>query len=464
MLNWKIRRTALLAGLSLAVLAGATSSQASSVRWGATAPPYERAIHEPVQKPRKERAVNRKPAERETGRTVPRRIETTGSGSTRYFTFPAYQPPQKPSRKHDRKPATDRKAKSPEKAEHAGPVVPDGPLHVVVSIASQTAALYANGRFVASTKVSTGTKSHPTPLGVFTVIQKNRHHISNLYGAPMPYMQRLTWSGTALHAGPLPGYPASHGCVRLTEEFAQLLWKTTRLGARVIVTRDEVKPQDVAHAQLAMTVRSPAPVAEATETIESAQATDAGAPVRTADAAAGTTGSTANLAIPAPAPIISGADLQTKPAAKNARPAPISMFISRKDKKLYVRQAMKPLFSMPLNIGEPDQPVGTHVYTAMEMKDGAMRWTAITVPSGFPREAVRIIRSGKGKSAKTVTVTPPAEAPAPEAAAALDRINLPQEALDRIAGLVIPGSSLIVSDNGLSSETGSYTDFIVLTR
>jgi lipoprotein-anchoring transpeptidase ErfK/SrfK len=65
-------------------------------------------------------------------------------------------------------------------------------------------------------------------MGVFTVIQKDRHHISNLYDASMPYMQRITWSGSALHQGPLPGYPASHGCVRLTESFAQLLWKTTR--------------------------------------------------------------------------------------------------------------------------------------------------------------------------------------------------------------------------------------------
>ena len=129
------------------------------------------------------------------------------------------------------------------------------------------------------TKVSTGTKSHPTPLGVFAVIQKNRHHVSNLYGAPMPYMQRLTWSGTALHTGALPGYPASHGCIRLPNEFAQLLWKATKLGARVIVTRDEVKPVEIAHARLHAS--EPAPPA-------SAAAGRAGRnhrpPIRTADA------------------------------------------------------------------------------------------------------------------------------------------------------------------------------------
>ena len=87
-------------------------------------------------------------------------------------------------------------------------------------------------------------------MGVFTVIQKDRHHVSNLYDASMPYMQRITWSGSALHQGPLPGYPASHGCVRLTESFAQLLWKTTKMGARVIVTRPEVAPLEFEHARL----------------------------------------------------------------------------------------------------------------------------------------------------------------------------------------------------------------------
>src|SRR6185437_12155066 len=104
--------------------------------------------------------------------------------------------------------------------------------------------LYANGVPVASTPISSGTPGHPTPMGVFTVIQKDRYHVSNLYDAAMPYMQRITWSGSALHQGPLPGYPASHGCVRLTSEFAQLLWRTTKLGARVIVTRPNVAPAD----------------------------------------------------------------------------------------------------------------------------------------------------------------------------------------------------------------------------
>ena len=101
---------------------------------------------------------------------------------------------------------------------------------------------------------------------MFSIIQRNRHHRSNIYsGAPMPYMQRLTWSGIALHQGALPGYPASHGCIRLPEQFANFLWNTTKMNTRVIVSRDDVEPQDIVHAKLFQpkpvptTVESPLP-------------------------------------------------------------------------------------------------------------------------------------------------------------------------------------------------------------
>src|SRR6185312_447312 len=100
------------------------------------------------------------------------------------------------------------------------PVLPPGPLLIVVSISSQRATLYADGIPLAHSAVSTGMPGHPTPMGVFSVVQKDRHHVSNLYAAEMPFMQRITWSGSALHQGPLPGYPASHGCIRLTTDFA----------------------------------------------------------------------------------------------------------------------------------------------------------------------------------------------------------------------------------------------------
>ena len=117
-----------------------------------------------------------------------------------------------------------------EQARHA----PNGPLQIVVSIADQRIAVYDNGALIARASVSTGVPRHPTPLGVFSVIGKKRWHRSNLYSAaPMPYMQRLTWSGIALHAGVLPGYPASHGCIRLKRDFAIRLWQLTRRGTRI---------------------------------------------------------------------------------------------------------------------------------------------------------------------------------------------------------------------------------------
>src|SRR5262249_22079332 len=92
----------------------------------------------------------------------------------------------------------------------------NGPLQIIISIANQRISVYDNGSLIARSSVSTGVRSHPTPLGVFSIISKQRWHRSNIYsGAPMPYMQRITWSGIALHAGVVPGHPASHGCIRL---------------------------------------------------------------------------------------------------------------------------------------------------------------------------------------------------------------------------------------------------------
>jgi lipoprotein-anchoring transpeptidase ErfK/SrfK len=114
-----------------------------------------------------------------------------------------------------------------------------GPVEIVVSLEAQMAYVYRAGTLIAATTVSTGRAGHRTPTGSFTILQKNRRHFSNLYNnAPMPNMQRLTWDGIALHAGALPGYPASHGCIRLPMEFSRLLFDVTRLGTRVHVIQD----------------------------------------------------------------------------------------------------------------------------------------------------------------------------------------------------------------------------------
>jgi lipoprotein-anchoring transpeptidase ErfK/SrfK len=122
-----------------------------------------------------------------------------------------------------------------------------GPMMVLVNIKEQMAYVYRNGLRIGRTSVSTGKKGHETPTGVFTILQKNADHHSNLYNnAPMPFMQRLTWDGVALHAGNIPGYPASHGCVRLPYEFSKLLFDATTMGVTVVIANDTATPSMLA--------------------------------------------------------------------------------------------------------------------------------------------------------------------------------------------------------------------------
>jgi lipoprotein-anchoring transpeptidase ErfK/SrfK len=139
---------------------------------------------------------------------------------------------------------------------------PQGPLVIVVSIDRQKVTIYDSNGVFAESPVSTGMKGHSTPMGVFSVIQKHKYHHSNIYsGAPMPYMQRITWSGVAMHAGVLPGYPASHGCIRMPMAFAVKMWNWTKMGARVIVAPGEMTPQSFSHPLLASVRVAPQPAA-----------------------------------------------------------------------------------------------------------------------------------------------------------------------------------------------------------
>ena len=116
-------------------------------------------------------------------------------------------------------------------------IAPAGPIMVVINLATQRAYVYRNGVRIGATTVSSGKPGKKTPTGIFTILQKNKDHKSNLYNnAPMPYMQRLTWDGIALHAGNLPGYPASHGCIRMPLEFSKLLFGVSNMGMTVVVT------------------------------------------------------------------------------------------------------------------------------------------------------------------------------------------------------------------------------------
>src|SRR5262245_8073288 len=204
---------------------------------------------------------------------------------------------------------------------------PKGPLQIIISIADQRISLYENGALIARSSVSTGVESHPTPLGVFSVISKQRWHRSNIYSAaPMPYMQRITWSGIALHAGDLPGYPASHGCIRLTNDFAIRLWHLTKRGTRVIIARDDVRPLEISNPHL-FTSRPKV----ASDSSESQAATVTGDSITTAATYA---------------PLVSNAatqeltNLQVPGSARSGvtpqKVMPISVFVSRKLSKLFV--------------------------------------------------------------------------------------------------------------------------------
>jgi len=131
---------------------------------------------------------------------------------------------------------------------------PEGPLLIVASVTEQVAYVYRNGIRIARSSVSTGRPGHPTPTGVFTILEKEVHHTSSIYkGAEMPYMERVTWGGIALHAGDLPGYPDSHGCVRLPLEFSKLLFGVTMKGATVIIADTHSAPAETVHPGLFFT-------------------------------------------------------------------------------------------------------------------------------------------------------------------------------------------------------------------
>jgi hypothetical protein len=325
----------------------------------------------------------------------------------------------------------------------------------------------------------------------------------------------------------LPGYAASHGCIRLPTEFASRLWVATRLGVRVVIARNDPVPHALEHPKLFNPKQKPPdqvsgseptdglrPSLAANESPEGSVmwpirfaqsafvnndgANVAGASEASAPAEAGAhalhsieaapapaaapieleiTASTPEARAPAPAalepekPDPSNAEplkpgtVRTRAAEPVKKAGQVAVFISRKEQKIFVRQGFVPVFSMPVEIADPDQPLGTHVFTALEVMDGGtrMRWNAITMPPEQPRPVDG--RNSRMTGKKPEPVSSPAEAKAPAtAAAALERITMPQEAIDRISELLTPGSSLIVTDHGLGAETGRYTEFIVVTR
>ena len=309
------------------------------------------------------------------------------------------------------------------------------PIMAIVALRSQRITVYDADGWIMRAHVSSGQAGRETPAGIFSVIQKDAEHHSNLYDdAYMPHMQRLTWSGIALHGGPLPGHPASHGCIRLPYDFAAHLFDLTKLGMRVIVAPSDVAPISIAHpalfeprpdardaaatrvseAEEAAKNADQARLAALTASREVAQATMplrrmrnlrlieeqrlavAERSITSADsieakeaAEAAKANSTAKIAELDAQLAPAEAELQPKinalAAARKAavaaeearveaeeaahalaRPEPVSVFISRKTQRLYVRQAFEPIFDIPITIRDTDLPIGTHVFTALE--------------------------------------------------------------------------------------------------
>jgi lipoprotein-anchoring transpeptidase ErfK/SrfK len=347
-----------------------------------------------------------------------------------------------------------------------------GVLSINISLDQQQLTLYSDGQPIAHSRVSTGKAGHGTPTGVFNIIQKDRYHRSNIYdNAPMYFMQRITWSGVALHQGIVPNYPASHGCVRLPEAFARQLWGITNLGVRVTISRNPVAPVAFSHPKLFAPKREPieAPrdeiaieaentpaefVRTAYRTLEDFRIIDSKPMTTASDASAGGDPAFDAMAMAT----TKTAALTVGPDARPLKPGPVSVFISRKEGKLFVRKGFAPVFNVPVTFERPDRAVGTHVFTALAAtNDTGLRWTVMSL--------------GAGAAAKPKTTDKAAKLPVPatpvatlSAAEALEGVTIPQDAIERISALMTPGASLIISDQGLGPETGNGTDFIVLTR
>ncbi len=489
-------------------------------------------------------------------------------------------------------------AESEKRQKAQEPVPPAGPLFFVISTNKQHISVYGSNGLYARSPVSTGRPDHPTPHGIFSIIGKERYHHSNIYsGAPMPYMQRITWSGVAMHEGVLPGYAASHGCVRMPGEFARRLFGYTQGNERVVISHQDVVPASISHPRLfvpklteapgsgniasgsaqmlhnaiavtelsrgnegaeklevavkpdasdakpaggkkllnpfefakAMRARAAKEASDASAALSSARSAieakarevreavvavrkaeialanakgrfesadrqgknasageesnaaaaakeEAGAKVAEAEAALSSTrGVKAEKEQDAANSLkaYNDADYARRAAANaikswNRRLAPLSIFVSRKTQRLYIRQGFTKVFDVPVTIREPEKPLGTHLFMAMPEQQGApdaasvLHWLVITIPdasTGTGEEPARRRRRHSDDDD-----APRAALPAASASEALDRIEVPGEVREKVSEMLWAGSSLIVSDKAMSGETGEYTDFVILTR
>ena len=283
---------------------------------------------------------------------------------------------------------------------------PEGAVVVIVSIPEQRLHVYRNGVEIGASPCSTGKPGHRTPSGVFTILEKQRKHVSSLYkGAQMPNMQRLTWGGIALHAGNLPGYPASHGCIRLPMQFSSLLFEVTHVGTVVIVADERTQPETVVHPGLLLPSVAESEARALSQSVAS------------------------------------------KPKAGNWETTvsyPVSsLLVSRADGKVYVTHAGRLVGAYPARIEDRNKRIGTHVYTLLgPSNDGAsLMWLAFGIGKA-PHEAHVVSWQGD---------------------TALRRVNLQAAQARSISEAFHPGTTLMITDASAPPATrATAQDFAVI--
>jgi len=391
------------------------------------------------------------------------------------------------------------------------------PIMAIVSIKTQHVTLYDADGWILRAPVSTGTTGRETPAGVFAVVEKNREHRSNMYDdASMPHMQRITWNGIALHGGPLPGYAASHGCVRMPFGFAEKLFDKTRIGMRVIISPLDAAPVEISHPALfgpsteaiaAAPARAETAVREAAEAAKAADEAKKGAPAALREAAslAASLKKLAGLKARAEAELAfaeralaaaktdeartKAEELKQKAAAKaeeaatqleaartEAKAKPDAAAIKAATKAAEAKkvaaakaatEAKLALEPVSIYISRATQKLYVRRNTHKPAPDGGGEVfdSTIEVPVRI-RDAGRPIgthvytamaKSDSGLRWSAVTIDK-----ADDATSALDRISIPQEVLDRIAPTALPRSSIVISDEPLSKETNYRTEFVAV--
>lgn len=385
----------------------------------------------------------------------------------------------------------------------------EGPLQIIVSRDLQTLKVYDGDTVVASSNVSSGKQGHTTPTGIFSILEKKRMHHSNLYDdAPMPFMQRLTWSGIALHASShVPAYPASHGCVRMPDAFAKTLYRMTQRGGHVLITGGDTAPRRIDHPGLFRPVAAPADGRELLSdaslrpTIPNASEgavevamhmpkepspkpllqRPAGDPIRIlitratprdatkdlqtslnvlgfdAGAADGVVGQKTSEAIRAfqaaeglPVDGNATAALMEAVLKKAGRDAPSNGRIS-------VRKAFQTILEAPVTIKDPAAELGTQFLLARTAEGGGdIDWFAVTLDNRLPAATrKRLDLADEGSIAQPST---------DPLASVLDRIEVPDDVRKKIDAMIGDGASVTITDTGYETETGKGTDFITLTR